>query len=155
MKRMFQGARSFNQPLSAEAGVRGWDVLQVESFRSMFASCAALNVAFRWSMPSATSLVDMFASASSLNSELEFRNTIRVNDVSGMFYRATALRRTVRLDMSGVRLAQAMFDECPDEAMVDASSTDRAAIPALRRQLGSRLLVYGMRKRVRDRTLKI
>ena len=69
-----------------------------------------------------------------------------------MFYRATALRRTVRLDMSGVRLAQAMFDECPDEAMVDASSTDRAAIPALRRQLGSRLLVYGMRKRVRDRT---
>ncbi len=54
-----------------------------------------------------------------------------------MFAGATAMRRIVRLDMSNVTAASEMFVGCPDEAKVDASSTESAIV---RRQLGSRLL---------------
>ncbi len=147
-------ASSFNQPL------HGWDVRNVERFDAMLKSCTALNVEFAWSAPAAVSMEEMFHGAtasvvlrdtselistarmfrraSRFNSRLVMTNTSNVTDMSEMLSGATALRRTVRLDMSRVMRAHGMFDGCPDEAMVRAS-LDASAVPALRTQLGARL----------------
>jgi surface protein len=163
MTRMFCGASSFNQALQA------WDVRNVERFDAMFKSCTALNVEFAWSAPAAVSMEEMFHGATAMNrsvvlrdtselistarmfrraprfnSRLDMTNTSNVTDMSEMFAGASALRRTVRLDMTRVMVAHDMFDQCPDEAMVRAS-LDAHAVPALRRQLGTRLFARAKR----------
>jgi hypothetical protein len=162
MSAMFS-ASSFNQPL------HGWDVRNVEYFDAMFRSCTTLNVAFAWSAPAAISMREMFRRATAMNrpvvirdtsqlqstarmffdawafnSSLVLTDTSNVIDMSEMFAGATALRRTVRLDMSRVTLAHGMFDGCPDEALVRAS-LDAHAVPALRTQLGARLFARAKR----------
>jgi hypothetical protein len=86
----------------------------------------------------------MFFDAWAFNSALVLTDTSNVIDMSEMFAGATALRKTVRLDMSRVTLAHGMFDDCPDEAMVRAS-LDAHAVPALRAQLGTRLFARAKR----------
>jgi surface protein len=130
MGRMFQSASAFNRPLL------GWKVGRVVSFQSMFESCRALNVAFVWNAPSVVITDDMFKTATAMNRGVIF-NTPALRSAVGMFAGATAMRHTVRLDMSSVTAASEMFVGCPDEAKVDASSTESAIV---RRQLGSRLL---------------
>jgi surface protein len=175
MGRMFHHASAFNQPLSSqlEASVRGWDVRRVVSFQSMFESCRALNVAFDWDAPSVVLADDMFRNATAMDSDVTIRTSalrsaagmfagaVRFNSrllltdtssvmyVTEMFAGATAFRQTVALDMSSVTAASQMFVGCPEEARVDASSTETAGV---RRQLGARL--RAMRGATRSATRK-
>jgi hypothetical protein len=128
MTRMFCGASSFNQAL------HGWDVRNVERFDAMFKSCTALNVEFAWSAPAAVSMEEMFHGATGMNSSVVLRDTSELISTARMFRRAS----------TRVMVAQDMFDQCPDEAMVRAS-LDAGAVHALRRQLGTRLFARAKR----------
>jgi surface protein len=164
MSHMFHGASSFNQQLP-------WDVGQVVSFSSMFMFCDALNVEFDWDARDAVHMGEMFGfatamnrdvyirtglalestcamfiGATSFNSRLSLTDTGNVTNMSVMFAGATDFRQVVWLDMSSVRDISGMFDDCPDEAMVQAMTTETAKI---RRQLGSRLRGNAPRTRTR------
>lgn len=85
----------------------------------MFKSCTTLNVAFAWSTPAAISMRDTSQLQSTartwaFSSSLVLTDTSNMIDMSEMFAGASALRRTVRLDMSRVTLGAR--HDCPDEA---------------------------------------
>ena len=80
MSNMFNGCKSFNQPLNS------WDVSNVTSMRYMFAGCKNFNQPLdSWNVSNVTDMGYMFAGCKSFNHPLDSWDVSNVTDMSRMF----------------------------------------------------------------------
>ena len=85
---MFQGAKSFNQPLNK------WNVSNVTNMEAMFNGARSFNQPLNdWNVSKVTDMGGMFMYASSFNQPLNNWNVSNVRDIRKMFADAHSVRR--------------------------------------------------------------
>ena len=84
MKKMFNGASSFNQ------NINNWDVSNVENMERMFYGATLFNQPLNnWNVSNVTTMRSMFANAKYFNQNLNDWDVSSVTDMSGMFFQFT------------------------------------------------------------------
>ena len=116
MSGMFEGVKSFNQPLSS------WDVSRVKNMSYMFANATKFNQDIsNWNVSNVTDMSWMFAGAESFNQPLNKWNVSKVTKMYRMFYNAKSFNQSLdnwnissSTDISGMmRGASKFFRELP------------------------------------------
>lgn len=90
MSDMFEGASSFNQPVSA------WDVSHVGDMSGMFWGATSFNQSLAsWAVQNVGSMGNMFEDATSFNQPLTSWDVSSVMVMSGMFWNATSFNQNI------------------------------------------------------------
>ena len=90
MSRMFNGAKSFNQPITK------WDTSSVTDMSEMFSGAESFNQPIgNWDTSNVTDMSGMFTKAVSFNQPIGDWDTSKVTDMSGMFFGAKSFNQPI------------------------------------------------------------
>eukprot|EP00956_Cyclotella_meneghiniana_P016363 scaffold25814_cov57-Cyclotella_meneghiniana.AAC.3 len=106
MSRMFEGAKSFNQPLN------DWNVQSVENMSGMFKNAESFNQPLnKWKVGNVIEMAEMFYGATKFNQPLNGWNVEKVVNMAFMFYHASEFNGDIsNWSPNYVKTMRSMFD---------------------------------------------
>jgi surface protein len=99
----FDGCSSFNQPLE-------WDTSAVTNLESTFDGCSSFNQPLEWDTSSAKRMCWMFRGCSSFDQPLSHFDTSKVTDMDWMFDRCVRFNRPLEWNTTSVKMMGHMFE---------------------------------------------